>query len=163
MKPKRIIEPAPIASMRRAGHLGIEDLRRLELDAAVYLEADPKRAGAEHLRGVIAAAQLALKAIAGGEAEGAATMAMQALQHAWASEIAEASPLIAAGVKSTRGAIKGNAARAKAAAALRAKWQRQAEAHWRRNPHLSASDVAGLIDPDRSGYVRKFLVKPQPK
>ena len=163
MKPKRVVEPPPIASRRRAEHIGVDDLRTLELEAEGYLEIDPKRAGAKHLRGVISAARLARLALDCGEAAGAVMAAMQALQSAWLAEIAEARPLISAGVATTRGAIKGNAEKQKQAAAQRAKWQRQAEAHWRRNPHLSASDVAELIDADRSDYIRMHIVKPQPK
>lgn len=160
MKPKRVVEPPPIASRRRAEHIGVDDLRTLELEAEGYLEIDPKRAGAKHLRGVISAARLARLALDGGEAAGAVMAAMQALQSAWLAEIAEARPLISAGVKTTRGRVKGNETKAEVAEAERAAWQREAERLWAANPRLSKRDVAERVAPGRGDYVRKHIGRP---
>lgn len=160
MKSKRSATPPPIASRRRAEHLGIGDLHELELEAALYLESDPQRPGAEHLKGVLDASRLALAAIAGGDAIGGATMAMQALHHAWLAEIAEGRPLIEAGVKTTRGRVKGNETKSEVAEAERAVWQREAERLWAANPRLSKREVAKRVAPGRGDYARKHIGRP---
>jgi hypothetical protein len=40
-------------------------------------------------------------------------------------------------------------------------WQDAAEKIWRTNPKLKNSAVARLIDPQRWGYIRKRIHKPQ--
>lgn len=160
MKAKRTGDPAPIASRRRAEQLGVADLFELAIEAALYLETEPHRAGAEHLRRVIKAARLALAALDQGEAIGAAVMAMQAMQHAWLAEIAEGRPMIDAGVKAVRGAAKGNESKTKAAKPAHDEWQRQAEVMWGINPALSVRAVADRIDPDRGDYIRRHIKKP---
>lgn len=82
-----------------------------------------------------------------------------AMQSLWRAEVKKFERELVSGAKSTRGAKNANDIRAGEAATQRREWQRQADAHWRKNARLSASDVAKLIDDQRWDYIRRFIKK----
>ena len=135
-------------------------LTRIALAASVYLEADPRRLGAQHMREAMALAEQALKCIEQSNALGAATCALGALQAAWRAELSEGAVMVAGGVKAYRKAEAANAEKTKTALEEKTKWQTQADDIWKRHPSHTAVAVAKLIDPKRFGYIRKMIRNP---
>lgn len=132
----------------------------IEARAAVFLEADPGRPGAEYLRLAVRWAETTRKAVEAGNAGGAAMMAAATIQAAWQAEMIEArarwfEPKVAPRVKAADDrskqmgdfGIKGNEARRKYSNADRERWRRLAadDAELRRLRKASAKQCATKI------------------
>lgn len=74
-------------------------LQRVTLCARAYLDADPKRPEAEHLRQVVRLGVLAERAVEQGDARGAATAAIGAMQAAWQAEMVQGRVVVADGFR----------------------------------------------------------------
>lgn len=147
-----------IGSRLQAAHASVDWLRTIALHVEVYLDLDPNRIGAPHLKLARKRAKLAEKAIAQGDAEGAAMLSLAALQAAWQAEIAEGRVMIDAGVTAYRKAEKANAAKQSAAKAEREEWRRQADEIRAKAPRkLTKKEIAAKIDRTRANYIRKFI------
>lgn len=147
-----------IGSRLQAAHASVDWLRTIALHVEVYLDLDPNRIGAPHLKLARKRAKLAEKAIEQGDAEGAAMLSLAALQAAWQAEIAEGRVMIDAGVTAYRKAEKANEQKRSKAEAEHDEWRRQAaEIQARATRKLTKKEIAAKIDPARANYIRKLL------
>lgn len=147
-----------IGSRLQAAHASVDWLRTIALHVDVYLDVNPNRIGAAHLKLARKRAKLAEKAIAQGDAEGAAMLSLAALQAAWQAEIAEGRVMIDGGVTAYREAEKANAERQAKAEADREQWRKQAdEIRAKASRKLTKIEIAKKIDPARANYIRKFI------
>ncbi len=83
-----------------------------------------------------------------------------AAHFAWHLDIDRFEPEILTGRRTKRGAEKGNASKAAKASADREAWQKRATELWEKNPKLTATDVARIINSDRADYIRKRITRP---
>ncbi|MGD9944369.1 MAG: hypothetical protein AB7S98_14135, partial [Burkholderiaceae bacterium] len=100
---------AEIASRLKPEHATPNWIETIRGSAALYLQSDPSRPGAQHLQLAIEQCRIAMACIEAGEAAGAAMAAMSALQAAWLAELADGDgrAVIRAGIGTRRGGAKG--------------------------------------------------------
>jgi hypothetical protein len=146
-----------LASRFDARSASLRWLEVIESGATAYLESNPRRDGASHLKRAYRMARMARAAIERGNTDAATLAAIGALQAAWQAEIAEGRVMLDRGVTIYRKTQSTNATRHDDAERERTQWRKCAAAIRKTNPRLSKIAVARRIDSQRWNTVRRHI------